>query len=197
MHILIPAYVLLALAGWSALAAPLPKPEGDIELAQRQSLSSSILTGRQTINLGALGPGPEAGPGLEAGPGPEVFPDDLPTTTMDCDPEDKGRHHKDDNHKDDHDNSNNNNVNGNNPNNFVYANLATPVLPTIARRRIRGSTSRHRKPKTPSIFERDDPSTTKVSNNHDRIADAVVNYLKQRAASRKRAMKPKTSRGTN
>ena len=115
---------------------------------------------------------------------------------MDCDPEHKGHHHKDDDHKDDHDNNNNDDDGGNNPNNFVYSNLATPDLPTIARRRIRGSTSRH-STKTPSIFERDDPSTANMSNNHNRIADAVANYLKERAASRKRAMKPKTSRETN
>jgi hypothetical protein len=45
-----------------------------------------------------------------------------------------------------------------------------------------------------SIFERDDPPRV-TTREPITVGDIVANYMKQRAASRKRAMRPKTSRG--
>jgi hypothetical protein len=80
------------------------------------------------------------------------------------------------------------------PKNYMYPTAtSTGVLPAIAKRRFHG----HKKVK-PSIFERDDPSASSDSTKKPiTVGDIVANYLQQRAASRKRASRPRTSRGYN
>ena len=82
---------------------------------------------------------------------------------------------------------------------------ATPIIATAAptktstgpgpaaRRHFRGSMRRDSKA-SPSILGRDDPATI-ASNNPITVGDIVDHLIRQRAASRKRAERPRTSRG--
>ena len=160
-------------------------------VAHKRSLSSSILTGRdqqqqqQTQDIGPGGPGPGLGfiiPVDSSQPGFE---------TMDCNSKSKD-HHKDDDHKDDGHTDNQ----ADNNNNNVYSNVAPDMNPAAmgigpattpySRRHVRSRPKVSHSHK-PSIFERD-----------DRTIDAnLARHLQQRAASRKRAMRRRTSRGAN
>ena len=65
--------------------------------------------------------------------------------------------------------------------------------PAIARRHFRGRMRRDSKA-SPSILGRDDPATI-ASNNPITVGDIVDHLIRKRAASRKRAERPRTSRG--
>ncbi|KAF8495777.1 hypothetical protein F5888DRAFT_539797 [Russula emetica] len=184
MLIFISAYVLLALASWSALAAPLSGSEPDNGNAQKHSLSSSILTGRQQPSPDEIGPITPVGFGLVSPPG-NSGPPSQSSTTMDCD-DDKHKHHD----------KTDNDQNSASP---TIANMNLEPTPTgpgpaIARRRFRSPTRRDRKP---SIFERDDAPTTGASTPPITVGDIINHYLGQRAAARKRAQSPRTSRDFN
>ena len=122
---------------------------------------------------------------------PQVLNDDSTKSTMDCDSKDKDKDKKKDSEK------------------TVYGvpiselNLtptsssvttSTGPAPAVARRHFRSPMRRSGRD-SPNIFERDDAPTTAASGNPITVADVLRNYLQQRAASRKRAMSPKTSRG--
>jgi hypothetical protein len=118
---------------------------------------------------------------------------------MDCNSKSKD-HHKDDDHKDDDHKDDDHKDNGNtdNNNNNVYSNVVPltnaaamgigPAITPYSRRHFRSRRKvSHSNSHKPSIFERD-----------DRTIDAnLARHLQQRAASRKRAMRRRTSRGAN
>jgi hypothetical protein len=68
--------------------------------------------------------------------------------------------------------------------------------PVIARRRLRSPMRRDRDNR-PSIFERDDASSTPASENPITVGDIIGSYLRQKAAARKRAPSPGTGRNFN
>jgi hypothetical protein len=120
----------------------------------------------------------------------ENFGDGRPVTTMDCGP--KSTSNSKSTSKEDRGNDDN----------FSGLMTTTPLagpglLATGATRRDFRSPMRRgsKVPKTPSISERDDPSATSGSNKPITVGDVVAHYLKQGAASRKCAMRTKTSRG--
>lgn len=168
MHIFISAYVFLALASWSALAAPLPRSEHDNEniAAQKHSLSS-ILTGRQQL----------AGFGI----GPVVLPQSTSdNSAMDCDSKPKSS--KGDNNTDNYQTFETN----------LSPATTTGPKPAIARRSLRRGSN-----DSPSIFERDEAPTTAASGNPITVGDVLTYYLKQRSAERKHSPSPRTSRDFN
>jgi len=79
----------------------------------------------------------------------------------------------------------------------VTGTTATPTNtgpgPAIARRHFRSRMRRDSKA-SPSILERDDPATV-ASKNPITVEDLLDHLIGQRAASRKRAERPRTSRG--
>ena len=152
--------------------------------AQKRSLSSgsSTLMERQGGPIGPFYNG-------------DVIP--AKTQSMDCDPKSKSDS-KSTSKDDSNNNNNNNNNNKNAPLPVQYGTmLSSPsvttssALPVISRRRLRTPMRRDNKP---SIFERDEPLTTRASEPIT-VRDILAYYLKRRAA--KRAMKPRTSRGGN
>ena len=112
-------------------------------------------------------------------------------STMDCDSKHKHEHKHDDNTND------NKIVSGSSidPNSNEPNPTSTTGLPTIARRRFRSPIRRD--PDNNSIFERDVPSSTTTAGKPTTVGDIVAQYLQQKTASRKRAMRPRTSRGAN
>ncbi|KAF8495776.1 hypothetical protein F5888DRAFT_1804747 [Russula emetica] len=183
MLIFISAYVLLALASWSALAAPLSGSGPDNGNAQKRSLSSPVLMGRQQPPAPGFSNGP--GPALDLIPTSDGGPS-SPSSTMDC--EDKSKHH-------DHDKNNDNQDSPTTVNQIQSQTAVTPGLgPAIARRRFRSPMRRDNKP---SIFERDNAPTTGAPSNSITVSDVINYYLGQKAAARKRAQSPRTSRDFN
>ena len=159
-------------------------------------MSSSILVSRQI-----------EGPPFYDGIGPalpipsSVTSDNSPgsTTSMDCDS--KSKDDKPDYNNigatgvqlttaDQNSNSTTTNVNKNS-----NSTTTTAGLPIVARRRFHRPM---RRGEVLNIFERrDGPSKTTTSSKPITVSDVLVHYLKQRAASRKRATRPRTSRRAN
>jgi hypothetical protein len=114
---------------------------------------------------------------------------------MDCDTKSKGEDgdHKDDNHKDDDHKDSDNTDDGKQGDNNSDPNegfVSFSGLPSIARRRSRSPTRRKSNKVPPSIFDRDD--TPRATIPEPTVGDIVADYLKQRTASRKRAVEPET-----
>ena len=210
MHIFTPAYFILALASWSALAAPIPRPSKDgdeqsslifrllglhiVALAvQKQSFSSNLMSREypQPYNsiYEGIGPAYPIVPKNTTGVNGTVTPvskknnstSTSDDSTMDCNKGSDAASKGDDKTDDDkHVQTTGVDLNSS----------PTTALPLIARRRSRGLMRRgHKASKAPSIFDRDDlPSATGTTNKPITFGDALANYLQQRrTASRKRA----------
>ena len=161
--------------------------------ARKHSSSSSNLTGRQQ----SPSPG-QLSLAKTWGLNPAIF--DLPSdvsdstgpshdSTTDCDSKDKS--HKDDGKTHDDQNSTTT-VNPNPDSNPTTTTTATGPAPAIARRHSRRPMGRGSK-NSPSIFERDEEPAT-PSGNPITVGDILNTYLNQRAAARKRAPRPRTTR---
>jgi hypothetical protein len=162
-------------------------------------LSSSNLMGRQiSYPIGPIVvPEPTSGPPTSSPPtsSPPTSGPPSHDSTMDC--ESKSKSQKDDGKT--------------NVEQYDYTGVSLPVnsnpnptstapgpgpAPVIARRRFRSPMRRDRGDR-PSIFERDDASSTAASENPITVGDIIESYLRQRAAARKRAPSPRTSRNFN
>jgi hypothetical protein len=169
--------------------------------AQKRS-SSSILMGRQQQQTP-----PQLPPDWGMGIGPEVFlppPGPPPgntdsngpshdSTTMDCDPKDKS-HKGDGKTNDDQQPTTIQPDPDANP--TTTTTTATGPAPAIARRRFRRPMRRD-SVNARSIFERDGAPNTVASGNPITVSDILKSYMKPKAATRKRAPSPRTTRNFN
>jgi hypothetical protein len=189
MLIFLPNYILLALASWSVLAVPLSGSDYHNENGNsHRNFSDPSLLGLHIAALAAQKRSLSSGSSNLMGRQGQRGGGESPMTTMDCD------------HKSKSDSKSTSKDDINNPATPLrFPDTMTPTpttstgLPTISRRRFRSPMKRDGKV-SPSIFERDDPHSTREPIT---VGDIVADYLKRRAATRKRAMRPKTSRGAN
>ena len=180
MLIFIPTYILLAFASWSALAFPFSgsneNGNGHVKffrsfLADLHIAAPRLAARKRSLSSSIRMARDDGHDAMDCGPNSKSDSKSTSLGNMGSDPTIVSI-----------------------PKNYNYPTpTSTGVLPAIAKRRFHG----HKAVK-PSIFERDDPSASSdPTENPITVGDIVARYLQQRAASRKRASRPRTSRGYN